>query len=129
MTGDPSFPEGTPGIDPRVPDARRDRGSRILGTGSGGRSIAIAVVSTVVVFGGLVLLIGNSPGWPSIHESFFDGEVFAYSFGRILRAFGLNVVMFTVAEAFVLVFAMVIAILRSLPGAVFLPLRVLAAVY
>jgi polar amino acid transport system permease protein len=129
MAGEPSFPEGTPGIDPRIPDGRGDRGSRILGAGTGGRSIAIAVVSTAVVFGGLILLIGTSPGWPSIHQAFFDGEVFAYSFERILRAFGLNVVMFMVAEAFVLVFAMVIAILRSLPGPVFLPLRVLAAVY
>jgi polar amino acid transport system permease protein len=38
-------------------------------------------------------------------------------------------VMFLVAEALVLVLALFVAILRSLPGPVFLPFRVMAAVY
>jgi polar amino acid transport system permease protein len=129
MARERSFPKGAPGVDPRLPVGPGDRGSRILGAGTGGRSIAIAVVSTLVVFGGLILLIGNAPGWPSIRDAFFDGEVFAYSDGKILRAFGLNVFMFVVAEAFVLVFALVVAVLRSLPGPVFLPLRIMAAIY
>jgi polar amino acid transport system permease protein len=129
MAGEQSFPEGTPGVDPRLPGGRGERGSRILGAGTGGRSIAIAVVSTVLVFGGLVLLVGTSPGWPSIRDAFFDGDVFADAFPKILRAFRINVFMFLVAEVLVLVLALVIAILRSLPGPVFLPLRIMAAVY
>ena len=129
MAREKSFPKGTPGADPRSPDGHGDRGSRILGAGTGGRSIAIAVVSTVVVLGGLVVLVGTSPGWPSIRDAFFDGEVFADSFPKILRAFRINVFMFVVAEALVLVLALVVAILRSLPGPVFLPLRIMAAIY
>jgi polar amino acid transport system permease protein len=129
MTGEPSFPGGTPGIDPRIPHGEGSRSSRILGAGTGSRSIAIALVSTIVVLGGLVLLVGTSPGWPSIQEAFFDGAVFAEAFPKILRAFGTNVLMFTIAEALVLVFALVVAVLRGLPGPVFLPLRILAAVY
>jgi polar amino acid transport system permease protein len=129
MAREKSFPKGTPGVDPRSPDGRGDRGSRILGAGTGGRSIAIAVVSTVVVLGGLVVLVGTSPGWPSIRDAFFDGEVFADAFPKILRAFRINVFMFVVAEALVLVLALVVAILRSLPGPVFLPLRIMAAIY
>jgi polar amino acid transport system permease protein len=129
MAGEQSFPEGTPGVDPRIPGGRGQRGSRILGAGTGGRSIAIAVVSTVLVFGGIVLLVGTSPGWPSIRDAFFDGDVFADAFPKILRAFRINVFMFLVAEVLVLVLALVIAILRSLPGPVFLPLRIMAAVY
>jgi polar amino acid transport system permease protein len=125
MAGEQSFPEGTPGVDPRVPGPG-SRSSRILGAGTGGRSIAIAVVSTILVFGGLVLLVGTSPGWPSIRDAFFDGDVFADAFPKILRAFRINVFMFVVAEALVLVLAMVVAILRSLPGPVFLPLRIMA---
>jgi polar amino acid transport system permease protein len=128
MAGEQSFPEGTPGVDPRVPGPG-SRSSRILGAGTGGRSIAIAVVSTILVFGGLVLLVGTSPGWPSIRDAFFDGDVFADAFPKILRAFRINVFMFVVAEALVLVLAMVVAILRSLPGPVFLPLRIMAAIY
>ncbi len=37
--------------------------------------------------------------------------------------------IFVVAEVFILVFALVIAVLRSLPGPVFFPLRALAVVY
>jgi polar amino acid transport system permease protein len=128
MAGEQSFPEGTPGVDPRVPGTG-SRSSRILGAGTGGRSIAIALVSTILVFGGLVLLVGTSPGWPSIRDAFFDGDVFADAFPKILRAFRINVFMFVVAEALVLVLAMVVAILRSLPGPVFLPLRIMAAIY
>ena len=128
MAGEQSFPEGTPGVDPRVPGPG-SRSSRILGAGTGGRSIAIALVSTILVFGGLVLLVGTSPGWPSIRDAFFDGDVFADAFPKILRAFRINVFMFVVAEVLVLVLAMVVAIMRSLPGPVFLPLRIMAAIY
>jgi polar amino acid transport system permease protein len=41
----------------------------------------------------------------------------------------LNVRIFLIAEVFILVFALFIAILRSLPGPVFFPLRALAIVY
>jgi polar amino acid transport system permease protein len=129
MTGEQSFPEGAPGIDPRAPGPSGSRGSRILGRGTGGRSLAIALISTFLVFGGLAFLIGSSPGWPSIRDAFFDGAVFADAFPKILRAFRINVFMFVVAEALVLVFALLLAILRSLPGPVFLPLRIIAAIY
>jgi polar amino acid transport system permease protein len=127
MAREDQLPTGVPGLDPRVPGGSRR--SRILGLPSGRRSIAIALLSTVVVFGGLALLVATSPGWPSIREAFFDGEVFADAFPKILRAFRINVLMFVVAEALVLVSALVVAVLRSLPGPVFLPFRVMAAVY
>jgi polar amino acid transport system permease protein len=127
MAREDQLPTGVPGLDPGVPGGSRR--SRILGLPSGRRSIAIALLSTVVVFGGLALLVATSPGWPSIREAFFDGEVFADAFPKIARAFRINVLMFVVAEALVLVSALVVAVLRSLPGPVFLPFRVMAAVY
>ena len=127
MSREESFPRGTPGVDPRIPEGSPS--SRILGASPGRRSIVIAVVSTLLVFGALVLLVVTSPGWPSIREAFFDGEVFADAFPKILRAFRLNVFMFLVAEVFVLVLALLVAVVRSLPGPVFLPFRILAAVY
>ncbi len=129
MAREQSFPAGTPGLDPRIPDDSGERGSRILGAAGGRRSVVVAVVSTAVVFGGLILLIRSSPGWPSIREAFFDGAVFADAFPKILRAFGLNVFMFIVAEGFILVFALLVAVVRGLPGPVFLPFRVMAATY
>jgi polar amino acid transport system permease protein len=107
-----------------------DRRSRILGGMSGdARSVTIALVSTVVFFAVLVLVITNSPGWPEVKTAFFNREVFSEAFPEVLRAFWLNIKIFCVAEVFILVFALVIAILRSLPGPVFFPIRALAIVY
>jgi polar amino acid transport system permease protein len=120
-------PEGQPGMDPRVPVG--DRRSRILAAGGPGRSTLIAVVSTVVFFTILALLIVNSPGWPTVRFFFFDRAEFAYAFPEILAKFWRNIFIFCAAEVLVLGFALLIAVLRSLPGPVFAPLRILAAAY
>jgi polar amino acid transport system permease protein len=120
---------GEQGERPR-PEVTGSRASRILGgAGEGGRSIAVAVVSTAVFFGLLALVIVRSPGWPEVREAFFNGEIFRESFPTILEAFRLNVKIFLIAEAVILVTALLIAVLRSLPGPVFLPLRMLAVAY
>jgi polar amino acid transport system permease protein len=106
-----------------------DRRSRILGGGSSGRTVTIAIASTVVFFTVLVVAIVNSPGWPEVRESFFNGRVFADSFPRIFEKFLKNVFVFMVAEVFILVLALFIAVLRSLPGPVFFPIRALAVIY
>jgi polar amino acid transport system permease protein len=105
------------------------RGSRILGGPGGGRSLAIAALSTVVFFGGLALVVVNSPGWPEVRESFFYWPEFRESFPDILEQFGTNVKLFLIAEVFILAWALVLAVLRSLPGPVFFPLRFLSAAY
>ena len=107
------------------------RRSRILGGGAegGGRSTAIAVVSTLVFFGIIVLVIRSAPGWPAVQESFFNGEVFRESWRDIVDAFALNVKIFLIAEVLILVFALLLAVLRSIPGPVFFPVRVLVIGY
>jgi polar amino acid transport system permease protein len=107
-----------------------DRRSRILGGMSGdARSVAIALVSTVVFFAALILVVTNSPGWPEVKTAFFNPEIFRDAFPEVLRAFWLNIKIFCVAEIFILVFALIIAVLRSLPGPVFFPIRALAIAY
>jgi polar amino acid transport system permease protein len=107
-----------------------DRRSRILGGMSGdARSVVIALVSTVVFFAVLILVIANSPGWPEVKSAFFDPAVFKDSFPEVLRAFWRNIKIFCVAEVFILAFALFIAVLRSLPGPVFFPIRAIAIVY
>ena len=120
-----SFPGGPPVVEPEAPGG--DRRSRILGGGA--RNTWIAVVSTVVFFTVAGFVIVSSPGWPAVRRSFFDVQEFAYSFPEILAKFGRNVFIFSVSEALVLVFALVLAVMRSLPGPVFAPLRLLAAAY
>ena len=108
-----------------------DRRSRVLGglRGEGARGVLIAVVSTIVFFTALVLVVVNSPGWPAVREQFFDREVLAESFPVILRGLVINIQLFLTAEVLVLVFALLLAVLRSLPGPVFLPIRLLVTAY
>ena len=105
------------------------RRSRILGRADAGTNVAIAIVSTFVVLATIVLVAVNSPGWDEVQESFFDFGQFKRSFPDIAEAFLRNVRIFLIAEVFILVFALVIAVLRSLPGPVFFPMRALAVVY
>jgi polar amino acid transport system permease protein len=113
-------------------DPEGGRRSRILGGSArreGGRAVAIALASTVIFFTVLVIVIVNSPGWETIRSRFLDREVFAESFPKILEAFLVNVRLFLIAEVLILFVALGIAILRSLPGPVFFPIRALAIVY
>jgi polar amino acid transport system permease protein len=118
---------------PQPPEAfvAGDRRSRILGGGGpeGVRGVVIALVSTVVFFTLLVVAIVNSPGWPRVRRSFLNAEFFADSFPGIAEKFLQNVFVFTVAEGFILVLALFVAVLRSLPGPVFFPIRLLAVGY
>lgn len=127
--GAPELYQPLPG-GPVTPPAG-NRGSRILEPlrREGGRGVAIAVVSTVVFLALVAVAVVNSTGWPLIKEAFFDGEIFADAFPKIVEKFRRNVFIFLVAEVLVLAVAMVIAVLRSLGGPVFFPLRLMAAAY
>jgi len=93
------------------------------------RASALALGSTIVVFGGLILLVVNSPGWAEVQRSFLDDRVFADALPSVVRSFAVNIQLFVAAEVLVLVFGLFIAVLRSLPGPVFFPVRIMATVY
>jgi polar amino acid transport system permease protein len=108
-----------------------ERRSRILGgwRSGEGRSVTVALGSTLVFAIVVAIVIRSSPGWDEVKRTFFDWDVFKDSLPEIARAFKLNVKIFCIAEVFILVFALIVAVLRSLPGPVFFPLRALAIVY
>jgi polar amino acid transport system permease protein len=121
--------EGVPGGPMMPPPGGRD--SKILGSirGEGARGVAIAVASTVVFFAIVLIAIARSSGWPLLKQAFFDGDVFRDALPKILDAFWLNVFIFCVAEVFVLLLGLLLAVMRSLTGPVFFPLRLLASGY
>jgi polar amino acid transport system permease protein len=109
------------------PSGRRSRSAR---SGQGAlRSTAIAFLSTFVFFGFLAWIAVNSPGWPLVQQAFFNGELFANALPDIAGAFWVNVQLFLIAEVLILVLALVIAVLRSSPGPVLFPIRLLATAY
>ncbi len=93
------------------------------------RSLLIGAVSTVVVFGVLTLVVVNSPGWPAVRESFFSWEDFKASFPSILSGFRRNVRIFLIAEVFILIVALVLAVIRSSRSPLLTPLRLAATAY
>jgi len=124
--GAPELYELPPG-EPELPG----RGPGIL-TGlrqEGARGVVIAVVSTIAVFAAIALAVTRSPNWPLVKEAFFNGEEFRSSFPQIAARFVRNVEYFMVAEIFILAFALLLAVMRSLTGPVFFPIRALSIVY
>jgi polar amino acid transport system permease protein len=117
--GTPIEPEGAPG--PGALDMAR--------RGSQRRNMLISTVSTVVFFAVVIGLIAASPGANKVVDSFFSTTGFKDSFEPILDGFWLNVKLMLVAEAFVLVLGLLVAVIRSLPGPVLAPLRLVALIY
>jgi polar amino acid transport system permease protein len=93
------------------------------------RGLAIAAASTVVVVGGLLTLVLTSPGWPVVQETFFSWEVFKESFPEVLEGFWLDIKIFMIVEAIVLVIGLVVALVRISRGPALFPLRMLGTVY
>jgi polar amino acid transport system permease protein len=93
------------------------------------RNTLIAAVSSVVVIGGLAALVLTSPGWPTVRETFFSWSEFKNAFPEVLSGFWLDVKVFMVVEAAVLIIALVIALIRVNRSAGLFPVRLLATVW
>ena len=126
--GGPGLADYQPG-DPRLDPA--ERGSKVLGPlrAEGARGVAIATISTVVVLVAIVVGVLHSPHWLEFKRSFFDGAEFRKTFPDVLRAFRHNIEWFLIAEPVILALALLLAVMRSLPGPVFFPLRLIATIY
>jgi polar amino acid transport system permease protein len=95
----------------------------------GAKGVLIATVSTLAVLGLLAFAAVNSPYWSDFKDQFLNRQVFSESFPEILRAFRRNIFYFLTAEPVILVFALTLAVLRSLRGSVFFPVRLLSTIY
>jgi polar amino acid transport system permease protein len=93
------------------------------------RGAVVAAVSTVLVLGGLALLVVTSPGWEDVQDTFFNPEVFRETFPEVARGFWLDVRLFLVVEAVVLVLGLLVALCRISRLPALFPLRLLATVY
>jgi len=117
------------GVAPTTPpELLGSRSSRLLGRLRPG-GVAIATLSTIIVFGVVGYLIVTAPGWTLVQETFFNPDYFWESFKILLPALIKNIQLFLAAEVFILVFALLLAVMRSLPGPAFFPFRLMAVVY
>lgn len=88
--------------------------------------IGLSLGLVVMVLLGLYLMRN---GLRDIRDAFFDPTHLRESFPQVRKGFWLNVKLFVVAEIFVLVWALVVALARLAPGKGAAPLRWLAIAY
>ena len=93
------------------------------------RSTAVALVSTVVFAAAVGVGLVNTPGWPRVQATFLDPETAWESLPPILAGLWLNIRVLVVAEIGILVVGLAVALLRTLRGPVFFPVRALAIGY
>ena len=93
------------------------------------RSVALATISSVVAGVVFVLLLTNAPGWPRLRDTFFDVGYGWQVLPEIAQGLWLNLRLMVVCEIAILILALGVALIRSLRGPVFFPLRAAATVY
>ena len=113
------------------------RGPRLLSSGGGRRATALSTASTIVVLAALVAGFLLAPGSAEVRHTFFSPHDMWQSFVgnpskgyySVGEALWLNIRMFLVAEVFILIFALVLALVRQSTSPVLFPFRVLALIY
>jgi len=93
------------------------------------RSTLIAAASTAVLVAVGALAMVNAPGWPRVKASFLDLDVARRSLPDVATGLWLNLRVFVLVGVAMLVIGLAVAVLRTLPGAVFWPVRALATAY
>ncbi|MBB6399945.1 polar amino acid transport system permease protein [Actinomadura coerulea] len=93
------------------------------------RSGSVAAASTVLCAAVVVVVVVGSPGWPRVHETFFNWGEFTGAFPDVLRGFWLNVRIFLIAEVAILVLGLLVALARGLRTPLLFPVRALAVAY
>lgn len=93
------------------------------------RSTLIAIVSTIVLFGGMAWLISGSEGWEAVQQAFFSPPDFREAWPKVVDGFWLNVKMFLIAEPIILAAGLLLAVMRLTRSAVLFPLRAFAIGY
>ncbi|MFD2674255.1 amino acid ABC transporter permease [Gulosibacter bifidus] len=111
-------------------EVRRAKVLHARATASRARELGLTAVgisaALLLVVGFVLLIVGNDA---SVQRTFLNWDVMANSLGSVTSAFGLNILIAVIAEVIVLVFGLVLAICRMLPGKAGAPVRWLAIAY
>jgi len=89
----------------------------------------ISALSIIVVFGALAWLITSAEQWPRIRLQFFNWDHMVAAAPRVARGFLINLQVWLIVLACIAVWALVLAVVRSLRGPWFAPFRLLVVLY
>lgn len=93
------------------------------------RALLRAGGSTLAVLIAIIVLVPMAPGWERVKASFFNWEVAAKTYPKLLEAFLLDVAIFLWCAPLIAVWGMVIAICRDVRNPALYPLRLFGAIY
>lgn len=93
------------------------------------RSTLVALASTVAVLGAAGWALTSAPGWPRVRDTFFNVPRGIKAFPAVLDGFYLNIELFLGCAVAILLIGLSIAVLRTLRGPVFFPLRAFGTIY
>jgi polar amino acid transport system permease protein len=93
------------------------------------RATAVAALSTVATGAVLYFIITGSPGWQRTRETFFSAKYARLALPQVLGGLLLNLRLLAICGVCVLVLGLLLAVVRTLRGPVFFPLRMLATAY
>ncbi|GAB3951441.1 amino acid ABC transporter permease [Kribbella albertanoniae] len=93
------------------------------------RSTLIAAGSSIVLLVLVAVGIGSTPGWPRVRETFFNVDRAWEALPTVAQGLWLNIRVMLICAVLIVIIGMTLAILRTLRGPIFFPLRVFAAAY
>lgn len=93
------------------------------------RSTLIAALSTLVIGSILVIVVVGAPGFNRVRESFFNLRYASSSLPHVMTGLWLNLRVMFIAEIFVLIFGLLIALARTSRSPILYPVRLLATAY
>jgi polar amino acid transport system permease protein len=93
------------------------------------RPTIISILSIVVVFGALGWWITSAEQWPRVQFQFFNLSAMVESFPRVLAGFWISMRIWLTALFCIALWALVLALVRSLRPPWFAPFRLMVVVY
>ncbi|MGC5032056.1 amino acid ABC transporter permease [Micromonospora sp. DT229] len=92
-------------------------------------SVLIAAASTAAIGTLLAIAVTGAPGWDRVRASFLDPQIARDALPAVLTGLWLNLRLLVCCALGALLLGLIIAILRTLRGPVFFPIRALATGY
>lgn len=89
----------------------------------------VAIASTLVFAAVVWVGVINTPGWATVQQTFFDPAIAVQALPKVWDGFLINLQVLGWSVLTVGLVALLIAVLRTLRGPVFFPVRLLAAGY
>ena len=93
------------------------------------RSKLIAATSSLIFFGAVAAIVLTAQGFHLVQQSFFSPHYAIKAIPSVLSGLWLNLRVLVVAEIFVLIFGLLIALARTNKNPILYPIKLLATIY